>query len=275
MRTLTQFLAGQQPGPDGVDLQALLERVPPRRHRARPSTSSAPTRWCPTGRPPRQLVPGRRPGRAQLVDLVGRHVPQRPGRHDLRRHEPDPAQHHRRDGARAPEGAEAPTPARGPTCRTRARLTPGTRLWRSCSAVARAARAVADRGRPGGRAWPAGVGGDGRRSFRCPTRRYSASGCRPQYGDPRHAAEPADIVTYLRMVPRVGRIRAMNRRQPAKAEVGSRGPGHWCSTPTYEPLCVVPAAAGGRAGARREGRSSSTPTGALMHSERLRSPCRR
>ncbi len=34
MRTLTKFLAGAEPGPGRVDVQAVLERVPQGRHRA-------------------------------------------------------------------------------------------------------------------------------------------------------------------------------------------------------------------------------------------------
>ena len=105
MRTLTQFLAGHHPGPDGGDHQAVLERVPPGRHRARrrhPRRRRADADRAPAV----ERVPDRRRRRAELVGVVGRHVPQRPGRHDLRRVVADPAQHHRRDGARAAEGAE-------------------------------------------------------------------------------------------------------------------------------------------------------------------------
>ena len=52
MRTLTQFLAGHHPGPDGGDHQAVLERVPPASSPSWPSTSSAPRRSSPTGRQP-------------------------------------------------------------------------------------------------------------------------------------------------------------------------------------------------------------------------------
>ena len=116
MRTLTQFLAGHHPGPDAaisklywseyhqvvtelaVDILGADALVPDRPPavvaRSRPTT----------------------PGAPNSTALVGRHVPQRPGRHDLRRHVADPAQHHRRDGARPAQGARAPTPARGPSC---------------------------------------------------------------------------------------------------------------------------------------------------------------
>ena len=90
----------------GGDLQAVLERVPPASSPSWPSTSSAPTRWCPTGRRPSSPFQTDDAGRAEPHGVVGRHVPQRPGRHDLRRLEPDPAQHPRRDGARPAEGAE-------------------------------------------------------------------------------------------------------------------------------------------------------------------------
>ena len=44
-----QFLAGDQPGPGGVDLQAVLERLPQGRSPNWPSTSSAPTALAPVG----------------------------------------------------------------------------------------------------------------------------------------------------------------------------------------------------------------------------------
>ena len=50
MRTLTKYLAGGHPGPGGVDLQAVLERVPPGRSPSWPSTSWAPAAMAPTGR---------------------------------------------------------------------------------------------------------------------------------------------------------------------------------------------------------------------------------
>ena len=61
----------------------------------------------PTGAGPPSVVPDRRPGRAERHGVVGGHVPQRPGRHDLRRAVADPAQHPRRDGARPPKEPKA------------------------------------------------------------------------------------------------------------------------------------------------------------------------
>ena len=51
MRMLTQFLAGHQPGPDGGDHEAVLERVPPDRHGVG-GRHPRRRRDCPTGRPP-------------------------------------------------------------------------------------------------------------------------------------------------------------------------------------------------------------------------------
>ena len=72
-------------------------------------------------------VPDRRRRCPQLVQLVGRHVPERPGRHDLRRFVAGAAQHHRRDGARTAEGA-------APSSEPMAGITVGMRV---AGAVAR------------------------------------------------------------------------------------------------------------------------------------------
>ena len=100
MRTLTRFLAGHHPGPDGAITKLYWSEY----HRV--VTELAVDILGRRGDDAERAqaverVPGRRRRRAELVVVVGRHVPQRPCRHDLRRLVADPAQHHRRDGARA------------------------------------------------------------------------------------------------------------------------------------------------------------------------------
>ena len=105
MRTLTQFLAGHHPGPDGAITKLYWSEY----HRVVTELAVdilGAEALTPTGPQAVERLPGRRRRRAELVGVVGRHVPQRPGRHDLRRVVADPAQHHRRDGARPAEGAE-------------------------------------------------------------------------------------------------------------------------------------------------------------------------
>ncbi len=109
MRALTAFLAGSQPGPEASISKVFWSEY----HQQ--STELAMDilgldGLVPTGRPPAPRVPDRRPRRAQRQRLVGRRLPQREGGHHLRRNVADPAQHHRRDGAR---------PAQGTTCRRR------------------------------------------------------------------------------------------------------------------------------------------------------------
>ena len=71
MRTLTRFLAGQPPRARRVDLQALLERVPPAGHRA---GGRHPRRRRHGADRPRAgvVVPDRRRRRAQRQRVVGR-----------------------------------------------------------------------------------------------------------------------------------------------------------------------------------------------------------
>ena len=100
MRTLTQFLAGHHPGPGRRDLQAVLERVPPASSPSWPSTSSAPTRWCPTGRPPSIAFQTDDAGAPNSsASWVGTFLNARAGT-IYAGYVADPAQHHRRDGAR-------------------------------------------------------------------------------------------------------------------------------------------------------------------------------
>ena len=83
------------PARSGVGhLQELLERVPPGGH---PAGGRHPRRRRdgPVGSVAHVVVPDRLARRAERQRQLGRHVVQRPRRHDLRRVEPDPAQHHR------------------------------------------------------------------------------------------------------------------------------------------------------------------------------------
>ena len=106
MRTLTKFLHGHQPGPDAAISKLYWSEY----HKVVTELSLdilGPYAMTPTGRRPVDRVPDRRRRRAQQLVELGRHVPQRARRHDLRRLVADPAQHHRRDGPRPAEGAQA------------------------------------------------------------------------------------------------------------------------------------------------------------------------
>ena len=106
MRILTQFLNGHQPGPDAaitklywseyhqVATELALDIIGAEAHRA-------------VGPQADRRVRHRRRRGAELHRLVGRRLLEHPGGDDLRRLEPDPAQHPRRDGPRPPEGAQA------------------------------------------------------------------------------------------------------------------------------------------------------------------------
>jgi alkylation response protein AidB-like acyl-CoA dehydrogenase len=98
MRTLTKFLAGAQPGPAESSFKLYWSEYHQVRHRAgcrhprrrgsdadraRRRVASRPTTWA-------------RP----MTALLDQRLPHEPGRHDLRRHVPGAAQHHRRDGPR-------------------------------------------------------------------------------------------------------------------------------------------------------------------------------
>src|SRR5690606_22301771 len=89
--------------PGGRDLQALLERVPPGRggHRRRPAGSG---RHRPVGQVAEHVDAHRRPRSAEPAGELGRDLLHVTRRHDLRRDERDPAQHHRRDRAGPGQG---------------------------------------------------------------------------------------------------------------------------------------------------------------------------
>ena len=104
MRALTKFLHGHHPGPDGAISKLYWSEY----HKIVTELALdilGAEALVPTGRRPSTRVPDRRRRRAEQLVELGRHVPQRPGRDDLRRLVADPAQHHRRDGARPAEGA--------------------------------------------------------------------------------------------------------------------------------------------------------------------------
>ena len=105
LRTLTRFVAGHQPGPDGAISKLYWSEY----HRVVTELAvdilgaggAGAVRAAAVER-----LPDRRLRRAELLVVVGHDVHQREGGHDLRRVVADPAQHHRRDGARPAEGAE-------------------------------------------------------------------------------------------------------------------------------------------------------------------------
>ena len=176
-RTLTQFLAGHHPGPDGAISKLYWSEYHRVGHRAR---RRHPRRRCAVRRGSSAVVvvPDRRPGRGQLVGVVGRHVPQRPRRHHLRRFVADPAQHHRRDDPAAPEGAEARvTAAVGCVLRHPS-------LWPT--ALRQGVRLVPSRW------WTRSP------YLPLPSRSYLEFRLVTQYGDISHRPEPEDVLNYLR-----------------------------------------------------------------------------
>ena len=106
MRVLTQFLDGHQPGPDAAITKLYWSEY----HQAATELALdilGAEATVPSGRKPTGAFgtddAGAPNSSASWVDVV----PEHPGGHDLRRLEPDPAQHPRRDGPRPPEGAQA------------------------------------------------------------------------------------------------------------------------------------------------------------------------
>ena len=175
-----------------VDLQALLERVPQARHRARRrhprrrcvgADGAAPARFV---RPTTRARPTRRTrGRRRSSTRV-------PARSTRARARCSATSSVR--WCSASPKSRAPIPARGPTCRPSAadtRRVGGGHLG-GCSS----ARVVADCGSPGGAPGPAGLAAtaavppDPRPAL--PPRSVADA-----YGDARHAAEPGDVISYL------------------------------------------------------------------------------
>ncbi len=161
------------------DLQALLERVPPQGHR---TGGRHPRRRRPRADRPSAVVrvPDRRSRCPELLGVVGRYVPQRPRRHDLRRVVADPAQHHRRDDPRPAEGTATLTGWPANVAAVAARPT----LW--ATGVRQLVRMLP-------RDW-------WRRPpyLPRPSAEYLGFRMLTQYGDAAHAPEPADVVNYLR-----------------------------------------------------------------------------
>ena len=160
-RTLTKFLAGHHPGPDGA-ISKLYWSEYHRKVTELAVDILGADALVPTGRPPSSAFQTDDPGAPELLGVVGRHVPQRPGRHDLRRVVADPAQHHRRDDPRPAEGAATLTGWPANVAAVAARPT----LWATGvrQLVAHAAPAV---------------GGVVRPTCRGRRRSTSASGCSP------------------------------------------------------------------------------------------------
>ena len=104
MRVLTQFLAGHQPGPDAAITKLYWSEY----HQAVTELALdilGADALVPVGPQADERVRRRRRRRAELLGVVGRHVPEHAGGDDLRRLVADPAQHPRRDGPRPAQGA--------------------------------------------------------------------------------------------------------------------------------------------------------------------------
>ena len=177
------------------------------------STSSAPTRWCPTGRQPSSAFQTDDAGAPNSLGVVGRHVPQRPGRHDLRRL----AQIQRNIIGEMVLGLPK-EPAAEPVDARRRSVACGRRRARP--------RAVADRACASGGAPRRRAGGGGGRSCRVPSRRVPAVPA----GDPvrrrRSPPDAADVLNYLAWCRRAGDVTPSARspgiaRRRRQASVGS------------------------------------------------------
>ena len=95
----------------GRHVQALLERVPPGRHRAGGRHPRRRTPWCPSGRWPASSFQTDDPGAPNdSASWVGTFFNARAGT-IYAGLEPDPAQHPRRDGARPAQGARGRRPS--------------------------------------------------------------------------------------------------------------------------------------------------------------------
>ena len=84
LRSLTQFLNGHQPGPEAGIFKLYWSEY----HKEVTELAVdilGPDAMAPSGRRPTIVVPDRLAGRAERQRQLGRHVVQRPGRHDLRR----------------------------------------------------------------------------------------------------------------------------------------------------------------------------------------------
>ena len=204
MRTLTEFLPASQPGPDGVDLQALLERVPP----AVVTELAVDILGADAHGADRPLagdvVPDRRrrARRTTRASWVGTFLNARAGT-IYAGTSPGPAQHHRRDGARPPQGAPAADAGawRETSRGDQAALTPAVAPSRVGRRVARVLVRVRRCGRPRCvqlfAARRRRAGGGGRRSSRCPIRTTSGSACRPPTATTGDRPSRPTSITYL------------------------------------------------------------------------------
>ena len=212
-----------------------------RRSPSSPSTSSAPTPWRPSRPLADVVVPDRLAGRPERQRQLGRHVLQRPGRHDLRGIERRSSAtssaswcsaSRRSHAAPTPEpGASSrrpdPEPAAGRSRASRAVL-PHPSLWRTgLRQVATARRARA--------------GGAGRRSSRCRRPTTSGSGWRPPTAAPATSAPgrdgPRHLPPLVPQLPGVAATTTVAREPPGNVPAMSRA---LVLNATYEPLCVVP-----------------------------------
>ena len=191
MRTLTQFLAGGHPGPDASIFKLYWSEYHRKVTELAVDILGAEA-MIPVGSGAVELVPGRRRRRAERQRLVGGHVLRGPRRHDLRRHVAGAAQHPRRDGARAAEGARRRPRARGESNSAPTRDEPPA----GCSACGAGACSS---------------------TRRCGRRRCTRSGCWPDPGGGGDAPVAAAARSRLPPVPvadGVRRRRARARRPP-------------------------------------------------------------
>ena len=184
MRVLTRFLEGHHPGPDAAIGKLYWSEY----HKIVTELAVdilGADALAPTGRGPSTAFQTDDAGRAELVELVGRHVPQRPRRHDLRRLVAGAAQHHRRDGARAcrrSRDRREHRPRRHGSDRRRGRAPAVALADRGC---ARSRRTAA----PGWWRRPP--------FLPVPTAEYLHFRMVTQYGETDRPPHPGDVVDYL------------------------------------------------------------------------------
>ena len=228
LRTLTQFLAGHHPGPDGAISKLYWSEY----HRVATELAVdilGADAMVPTGRAAVVRVPVGRCRRAELQRVVGHDVPQRPGR---ARSTPGRRRSSATSSARwssaCPRSRE-PRPPPGPSSRRPRSEGAGRRIdagdrdgagWRRrWPGVPRSGR---PRLRQARRLAPI-AGGGGHRSCPCRRRATSASGRMTQYGDADHPLEPDDVVRYLTWCRQWA---AIERERPHERRIGSAAPPH-------------------------------------------------
>ena len=247
MRTLTQFLARPPARARARRSSSSTGASTTRSSPSWPSTSSAPTRWRRRGRWPTIVVPDRRrPARRTTAPVwVGTFLNARAGT-IYAGLEPDPAQHHRRDGARPAEGAAGADPrhlardqqaarvaervALGAGARCGRRRCPHPSLWRTAAAPGPSCSR-----RPGWWRRPPFLPAARRR----PT---SASGWRRRTATPA-TSDPSPTTsspTSAGAAPGPGTPQRTARRPSSAPVTFRRCRGPLVLNATYEPLCVVP-----------------------------------